>query len=268
MRPFGSGCDAGAFELAPPAASTGPPQSVTSTTAALTGTVTPRGLLASYSIQFGETTAYGQASATGSSASETPAGVVVDLSGLKPSTTYHYRLVVTSPDGQAAGSDATFTTQAAPPAKSELSALDVRPARFRVGPGATPRTTGGASARASAVPRGTRISYRLSLAATVKLAIQRRVNGVRVRRRGRTRCVAASPLRFRRAPRRLRCTLYRTRGRLTRAGVAGPNRVRFTGRIGRRALPAGRYRVVAFAENGAGRSASRRKAFRIVAAPR
>jgi CSLREA domain-containing protein len=265
VRPFGPACDTGAFEVAPPAAATGPPQGVSTTNATVTGTVTARGLPTSYSVQFGETTAYGQTATGGTTSSPTPAGVTVELTGLQPSTTYHYRLTVQSPDGQAIGEDATFTTAALPPppppgTKPVLSSLTVRPARFRVARGATP-------VRQSATPRGTTISYRLSLAATVRLAIQRAGPGVRVRRRGRRVCIAASTRRFRRTARRLRCTFYRTRGTLTRSGRtgrAGLNRFRFTGRIGRRALPTGRYRVRAVASNTAGSSPARTRAFRII----
>ena len=265
VRPFGPGCDAGAFEVAPPAAATGPTQKVSFDSATVTGTVTARGLATTHRIEFGETTGYGQSSATSTTAAAAPAGVVVDLTGLKPSTTYHYRLVVQSPDGQATGDDATLTTTAAPPpaAKPVLTSLAVKPARFRVAAGSTP-VSRSAAKRRKATPRGTMISFRLSLAATVKLSMQRSGNGVKVRRRGKTVCVAASKTRFRRAPKGSRCTVFHTQGTLTRRGVTGPNRVKFTGRIGRKALAPGRYRVLAVAQNAAGRSASRTKAFQIV----
>lgn len=266
VRPFGAACDAGAFELAPPAVTTGPAQGVTFNAATATGTLTPRGLAATFRVEFGETAAYGQTSAASISASATPAAVSVALSGLKPSTTYHYRFIAQSPDGTATGQDTTFTTTAAPPppaAKPSLIALAVKPARFRVAAGSTP-VSRSVARRRKATPKGTTISYRLSVAATVKLAVQRPGNGVKARRRGKTVCVAASRARFRRAPKRSRCTVFRTRGTLTRRGVAGLNRVRFTGRIGRRALALGTYRLLASAQNAAGRSASRTKTFRIV----
>jgi hypothetical protein len=58
---------------------------------------------------------------------------------------------------------------------------------------------------------------------------------------------------------------YRTVGTLRRSGLEGPNRIRFTGRIGRRALRAGRYRAVLRAIDAAGnRSAPKVARFRIV----
>ena len=60
-------------------------------------------------------------------------------------------------------------------------------------------------------------------------------------------------------------TRYRTVGMLRRSGIKGINTIRFTGRIGRRALRAGRYRAVITATDAAGnRSAPSLTRFRIV----
>ena len=57
----------------------------------------------------------------------------------------------------------------------------------------------------------------------------------------------------------------RMRGRLTHAGVEGRNKVVLRGRLARRTLAAGRYRLVARASDTAGnRSAARRAGFRII----
>jgi len=49
------------------------------------------------------------------------------------------------------------------------------------------------------------------------------------------------------------------------SGAAGTNRIAFSGRIGRRALKPGRYRIVAVARDESGRaSTARRAAFRVV----
>ena len=62
-----------------------------------------------------------------------------------------------------------------------------------------------------------------------------------------------------------RARWLRLRGSFRRAGAAGANRLRFAGRLGRRLLVPGRYRVVAVARDGAGNvSAPVRAAFRIV----
>jgi phosphodiesterase/alkaline phosphatase D-like protein len=219
------------------------------------GTVTPRGLATTYKVEFGETTAYGQTSDSASTASATPADVTVQLSGLKPETTYHYRFVGQSPDGSATGDDGTFTTSPLPPS---LSALAVKPSAFRVGRGATAVT-------AKRVPRGTTISYRLSTGAKVTLTVQRVLRGVKLRSGGKTRCVPATKRNLRRVHGRpKRCTLYRGAGVLNRNGVAGANSLRFTGRIGKRALKPGSYRLVVVARNVSGASRSARRRFKIV----
>jgi hypothetical protein len=82
--------------------------------------------------------------------------------------------------------------------------------------------------------RSARVSYVLSEPATVRFTLRRAI-----RRRGHTRYV---PM----------------RGSFTRAGRLGANSFRFTGRIGHRALRAGRYRLVATATDTAGNSAAPR----------
>lgn len=100
----------------------------------------------------------------------------------------------------------------------------VTPKRFRVSPRGT--------ATVARLRRGSRIRYSLSEAASVTLRFQR---AARIRRTGRRRWVAA--------------------GTLRRAGIAGVNRVRFSGRIGRRALRAGTYRLILRATDAAGNTA-------------
>jgi Ca2+-binding RTX toxin-like protein len=68
-----------------------------------------------------------------------------------------------------------------------------------------------------------------------------------------------------RLERRVHGRWVRMRGRLTHAGVAGRNRVVLRGRLARRALAEGRYRLVARATDAAGnRSAPRRAGFQII----
>lgn len=63
-----------------------------------------------------------------------------------------------------------------------------------------------------------------------------------------------------------RCTRYVRMGTLTRTKThEGANRVKFTGRLGRKALKVGAYRVVARASDAAGnRSKTRGAKFKIV----
>ena len=109
---------------------------------------------------------------------------------------------------------------------------------------------------AARVAHGTRFHYTLSEPAQVKLTLQRARPG----RRSGGRCVAPSP-RLREAK---RCTRYRSVGALRRSGEKGTNAIRFSGKLGKRALPTGRYRAAITATDAAGnRSALRRTAFRI-----
>jgi uncharacterized delta-60 repeat protein len=97
-----------------PTAVTGPAGSVTASSATVTGSVNPGGLLTSYEVQYGPTTAYGTTSTAVSAGSGSAAvSVSIGLAALAPGTTYHYRLVATNADGTVNGSDATFTTSTA-----------------------------------------------------------------------------------------------------------------------------------------------------------
>jgi hypothetical protein len=108
--------DIGADEfLAAPAATTGAAGAVTEGSTALGGSVNPNGAPTSYRVEYGPTTAYGTTTAATSAGSGTgtrSAGVT--LGGLRPATTYHYRLVATNAGGVRKGGDRTFTTLPAP----------------------------------------------------------------------------------------------------------------------------------------------------------
>ncbi len=113
------------------------------------------------------------------------------------------------------------------------------------------------TAMSAAAARGTRFRYKLSESARVTIAIQRALPG----RKRHGSCVRPS-LQLRQAK---RCTRYRTIGRLTRTAKQGSNSIKFTGRLGSRALRPGRYRAVARATDAArNRSAPKRARFRIV----
>jgi streptogramin lyase len=113
------------------------------------------------------------------------------------------------------------------------------PKRFRVARGAIPR-----SARRRTPPRGSSLSYAVSEPALVTVVIARRTAGRKVGKRCR-------PLsRANRTKRR--CTHYVTAGTLVRHGLQGLNKIAFTGRIGRRALRPGTYRLMVTAKDAAG----------------
>jgi hypothetical protein len=109
-----------------PGATTGPATNVGSTTATLTGTVNPNKEQTTYRFEYGTDTAYGLTTPT-ASAGKGNAGrnVTANLTSLAPSTTYHYRLVATNPDGTTPGADMTFTTLAAGQGPGGANALTI-----------------------------------------------------------------------------------------------------------------------------------------------
>ena len=109
--------------LPPPAATAGSASALTQTTAVLAGTVNGNGLATSYRFDWGTTTAYGQATAAVSlQASKSDAPVQATLTGLAPSTLYHYRIAATSSKGTTVTDDHTFRTLAPlPPRDLRLS---------------------------------------------------------------------------------------------------------------------------------------------------
>jgi hypothetical protein len=114
-----------------------------------------------------------------------------------------------------------------------VTGFKAMPAVFAIARAGTP-----ASARAA---RGTRLRYILSEPARVTVALKRAV-----KRAGHLR--------------------YRSAGSLRRSGSRGANTIRFSGRIGKRALRPGLYRAVIRATDAAGnRSAAKRIRLRITA---
>jgi hypothetical protein len=96
-----------------PTAVTGGATSVAATTATLDGTVSPNGNDTTYSFQYGTTTAYGTQTPTqGPIRGNGDKSVSADVTGLSPSTTYHYRVVATNTAGTVNGADLAFTTTA------------------------------------------------------------------------------------------------------------------------------------------------------------
>jgi Domain of unknown function (DUF5122) beta-propeller len=119
-----------------------------------------------------------------------------------------------------------------------LSSLRLTNRLFAVGRARTPRV--GHAQAAARRPRGTAFRFQLSRSATVGIRIKRLVTT--------------------RAGRRARAVAL-----LKRTAQAGGNRVRFSGRVGRRALRPGRYRATLTAVDAAGkRSKPATVAFRVV----
>src|SRR5919202_2711346 len=108
-------------------ATTGPANSITRTSANVTGTVDPNGTPTTYHFEYGTTTAYGlRTQEADAGAGDDPVHVQAALTNLSAQTTYHYRLLAT---GAAPGDDRTFRTADAPrpPLVSGTRAQDVGP---------------------------------------------------------------------------------------------------------------------------------------------
>jgi hypothetical protein len=94
-----------------PLVRTGTAQAVGPSTAQATGTVDARGRHTTWYFEYGESTFYGTKTATKSGGSAFGAkNVSASISGLRPSTTYHFRVVASNDAGTSRGADVTFTT--------------------------------------------------------------------------------------------------------------------------------------------------------------
>jgi hypothetical protein len=128
--------------------------------------------------------------------------------------------------------------------------------RFRVGRAATPANAN-ATAAAKKARRGTTLKLSLSEPAQVRFVIRQKARGRKVG----DRCV--KPTRANR--KRKRCTRLIGKGRFTRAAPAGRSKVKWSGRIRRRALKRGRYALRGTPTDAAGnRGATRSLSIRIV----
>src|SRR4051795_8949054 len=100
---------------AAPGASTGAAKDVTDTAATLTAKVNPHGQPTSYFFEYGSTTKYGARTANTSAGNGNKAvAVSAPVSGLKPTSTYHFRIVAFSPEGTTRGGDRSFKTTKIP----------------------------------------------------------------------------------------------------------------------------------------------------------
>jgi hypothetical protein len=125
---------------------------------------------------------------------------------------------------------------------------------------------------------GTTFSFNSSEAGLATLTVQKQVKGLRVRVRGRRRCVpqtrrrlralrrqAGSRPEFRRLLRQRRCRAYKRIGRIQQAVTPGGNTIVFNGRIAGRRLRPGRYRALLVIRDSAGNvSRTERIRFRVL----
>lgn len=142
-----------AATAAPPSAKTDAASGVTASSATLNGTVNSGGEAATYVFEYGPTVAYGSATPTGSvPAAKGNQSVSATVTGLAPSTTYHFRLTTRMASGTATGDDLTFTTSAvgppppAPAPGSGITAVDLAGATT-ITYGAAARLTGTVKAK-------------------------------------------------------------------------------------------------------------------------
>jgi hypothetical protein len=95
-----------------PAVATSSAGNVSRTGATLRGSVNPNGAATSYWFEYGRTTSYDQATASGTAGSGTASvAVSTSIAGLTRGTTYHYRLVARNSGGTTVGTDQTFRTR-------------------------------------------------------------------------------------------------------------------------------------------------------------
>jgi hypothetical protein len=127
---------------APPAATTGAAESITTSSAVVNGTVNPNGADTTYHVDYGTTSTYGLSTAESSAISGTdPVAVKVTLSKLTSNTSYHYRVVATNAAGVTRGGDRTLKTaqRPEPPVASTRPATQKGPLSAVVNGLITPR---------------------------------------------------------------------------------------------------------------------------------
>jgi hypothetical protein len=114
----------GALGAASPTLSAVTTSGVTDSAATVSASVNANGQATTYAFEYGTSTHYTQqTAATSAGAGTQPVAVSEHLSGLRPGTTYHVRVLASNAGGTAAGSDATFTTAGiAPPSSSTAQA--------------------------------------------------------------------------------------------------------------------------------------------------
>jgi pimeloyl-ACP methyl ester carboxylesterase len=126
---FDSGTDGWVADIglisAPPTVQTVAASSVTVSSAQLNATVYPNGSSTTVYFQYGTTASYGSTTTAGSIGTQN-LNLGTTVSGLSPSTTYHFRIVAYNSTGTSYGSDLTFTTSAQPaPTVSTVAASSI-----------------------------------------------------------------------------------------------------------------------------------------------
>src|SRR5262249_1007685 len=109
-----------------PTASTLSASGITSTNATLNGSLTTGGFTTTAYFRYGLTTNYGSYSTTNtSSATNVNLSMSRMVNSFAPGTTYHVQLVATNSLGTGLGNDVTFTSGAAAPTPTTLTASGI-----------------------------------------------------------------------------------------------------------------------------------------------
>ncbi|HEX7291520.1 MAG TPA: hypothetical protein VF250_10380 [Conexibacter sp.] len=117
---------------------------VTASDATLEGVVNPENALTTYHFEWDTTTAYSNqipASDVSVGSDGTDHAVSQLLTDLEPNTTYHFRVVATSPSGTTYGADSMFTTDAVAPLASTSPATGVTGDGVTLGATVNPRNS-------------------------------------------------------------------------------------------------------------------------------
>jgi hypothetical protein len=264
-RPQGPACDIGAFEFAPPSASSAPATAIATTSVTLNGSASnPDVLGGSFFFEWGTSTSYGL-----QTPAETLAPVLsgqlfsAALASLTPGVVYHFRAVAVSPEGTAFGADQTFTTEdAVVPTVTPFGSL-AAPVLSSVSETARTWREGSALAaitrrkKSNTPPVGTTFSFTVNEAASVTFTFTGPAAGRQV---GKS-CVAQT----KKNRKRKRCTRTVTVGRLAFNAHPGTNRVHFEGLISKhKRLSPGSYKLLVTATASGKRSSTSRLHFTIV----
>lgn len=192
----------------------------------------------------------GLASCDDSTGTRTTSGGQGHLDTSTPGS-HTYTVTAISKDGLTGSTAVTYTVK---PPIPRLSRLRIKPRTFRA-------ATNG-KAIIARIENGTTITYRDTLAALTTLRVYREVRGVKHGRK----CVA--PHGGKQHVKGKPCTRLVLVGSFNHQDRAGPNRVRFSGRVRGRKLSPGRYKLQATAALGGQRSRTISASFTILAPPR
>lgn len=115
----------------PPSVTSGIATLVAHTTATLNGAANPNGQGTVF-FQYGPTTAYGNATPGVEISGTTSQPIAMPVTGLSPTTTYHFRIGITTGAGTIFGLDKVFTTTASPPYVATGQAGDVEDTKVKL----------------------------------------------------------------------------------------------------------------------------------------